>query len=183
MSKSIHDRSTVSRSDGMRSSCVCFPFSPSDHWSPRPIFSSARSIIRQSRFHFPWWYPHETPTNAIEQIFGTGVQIALNIIMDRSKELPGREWCHLPQQPCQHQCQWTRSQRQTLLSRANTAQTHKNHLLTHKFLHLYWMVLWSFKQNNGSTHWHWFCLYKWMGIVGSVEESKSQVWNDMRVIK
>lgn len=131
MSKSIHDRSTVSRSDGMRSSCVCFLFSPSDHWSPHPIFSSARSIIRQSRFHFPWWYPHETPTNAIEQIFGTGVQIALNIIMDRSKELPGREWCHLPQQPCQHQCQWIRSQRHRPCSQGQTRHKHTKIIFWH----------------------------------------------------
>jgi len=118
-----HDRTTVSRSDGWLSLCVCLPSLPSDHWSSRPISSPrcSSSDCRQSRFYFPsWWYPQETSTNAIEQIFGTGELIALNIIMDRSTELPGNKLCHLPQQPCQSQCQWMSSQRHRPWSQGQT---------------------------------------------------------------
>lgn len=127
-----HDRTTVSRSEGWLSLLVRLPCLPSDHWS-RPISSPRRtsSGCRQSRFHFPsWWYPQETSTNGIEQIFGTGEHIALNIIMDRSTELPGNERCHLPHQPCRSRCQWMRSQRHRPWSQGQTNAITQKHMCT-----------------------------------------------------
>lgn len=125
--QSSMNRTTVSRSDGWQSLWVCLPCLPSDHWSSHPIPSPlcTSSGCRQSRFHFPSWrYPQETSTNAIEQIFGTGEHIALNIIMDRSTALPENEQCHLPQQLCQSQCQRMRSQRHRPWSQGQTQQNH-----------------------------------------------------------